>query len=164
MLFFYLFTAFSRDCNPIEFDIHGRLSLLQTDASGWVFAGSGFGDFGHTINIHSWPRLNHSEECNIYLTYDHTCPNENSTEITGSEIFLSSNSQYAIFGIKCSPNEEVVVSVASTVRPIHPNSAQACIYGLFIFFVINFVLTGLLQFFYFRGAMDPNEYRLNDNY
>lgn len=150
-----------QNCDARQFDIHGEVSVLQTNSEGWAYASVGFGDFGHNIRIHAWEE---DDELTIYMEYGHKCPTNESKVVEGAKIFLEDNSQYAIFGFKSSTPKvgNVTVSIASTVRPIHPNSAETAICSLFVFFTVNFVLAGFLQYFYFRGAMDPNEYRVAD--
>ena len=149
-------------CDDIpEFDIHGAVATLKPKENGWVYFGAGFGDFGHTVNVRLWDPMTHAQIHEFYYTLDHTCPTTESNHSTSSKVFLEgATSQFAIFGVNATGIDELVVSVASTVRPIHPNSATMVIYALFLFFGACFMLTGILQFHYFRKAMDPNEYRV----
>ncbi|KAK8885664.1 hypothetical protein M9Y10_041116 [Tritrichomonas musculus] len=159
MLWLAFILGIRQNCNARQFDIHGEVSVLQTNDKGWAYAGVGFGDFGHNIRVRAWEV---DDELTIYMEYGHKCPTNESKIVEGAKIFLESSSQYAIFGFK-SRNARVgnvTVSIASTVRPIHPNSPQTAICSLFVFFTVNFVLAGFLQLYYFRGAMDPNEYRV----
>ena len=161
MLWLAFILGIRQNCNAPQFDIYGEVSVLQTNEEGWAYAGVGFGDFGHNIRIRAWED---DDELSIYMEYGHNCPTNASTPVTEAKYFLSDNSQYAIFGFKSKTPKvsNITVSIASTVRPIHPNSAETAICSLLVFFTFNFVLAGFLQFFYFRGAMDPNEYRVAD--
>lgn len=155
-----LIVSIRENCPAAQFDIHGDINVFQTNEQGWCYVGVGFGDFGHTVQVHAWENGTTPE---IYVNYGHDCPTVNSTKVDG-KIFLENSAQYAIFGFKASSPTptNITVSIASTVRPIHPNSVQTTIYGFFLFFCVNFVLTGFLQFYYFKNAMDPNEYRVTD--
>ena len=161
-MWFLIAVASASICDDIhEFDIHGEVTTITPKADGWVYFGAGFGDFGHTVNV----RIYHpgGEQIHqFYYTLDHTCPTTNSSTSTSAKLFLEgATSQYAIFGVNATDAPDgLIVSVASTVRPIHPNSASMVIYALFVFFGACFLLTGFLQFHYFRKSMDPNEYRM----
>ena len=145
-----------------EFDIHGSVKTIEASSDGWVYFGAGFGDFGHTVQVRAWDTIESEDISEFYYTLDNTCPTKDSLYSTSSKLFLEGGtSQFAIFAINTTASE-LVVSVASTVRPVHPNSVTLVIYCFFIFFGVNFVLTGTLQFHYFRNAMDPNEYRVPD--
>jgi hypothetical protein len=100
----------------------------------------------------------------FFFSTNNTCPTNESRVHDGTTLFLEGGTaQYAVFGVDVgAPNVEVVVSVASTVRPIHPHTAAKVIYAFYIFFGCNFVLTGVLQWWFFKTAMDPNEYKLSD--
>ena len=148
---------FTRNCNVIPFDIHGEFKEIQADENGWAYFGVGFGDFGHTVNVRAYSGNNATEE--IYYSFGHDCPTANSTKLTKNQAFLSDPTQYAIFGVVVQPNEKANVLLASNVKPIHPNSAAALIFSFFVFFGINFLVTGILQFFYFKSSMNPLEYQ-----
>ena len=150
--------------DPItEFDIHGEVKILKANANGWAYFGAGFGDFGHTVQVRIWGLHDSKNITKFYYTYDHSCPIEQSTAAESSKIFLEGGtSQYAIFGVQAPADTELVVSIASTVRPIHPHSTTTVIFGILIFFGLNFVVTGIMQYFYFNTAMNPNEYKLTD--
>lgn len=146
-----------------EFDIHGEVKILRTNEEGWAYFGAGFGDFGHTVQVRIWGLHDNKNITKFYYTYDHSCPTEASKAADSSKLFLEGGtSQYAIFGVPSEPNTDLVVSIASTVRPIHPHSTTTVIYGILIFFGVNFVITGVLQYLYFNTAMNPNEYKLAD--
>lgn len=167
---FLLFCAISAAQTPVcpqaqisEFDIHGEVKVLKANEEGWVYFGAGFGDFGHTVQVRIWGHDDSKNITQFYYTYDHSCPTEKSAVAESSKIFLEGgSSQYVIFGVKSTADTELVVSVASTVRPIHPHIATTVIYGIFIFFGVNFVVTGILQYFYFNTAMNPNEYKIDE--
>jgi hypothetical protein len=154
------------ECPIHEFDIHGEVRTLRSDGAmncSMVYFGAGFGDFGHTIQVKAWIEGKRVPE--IFYSTNHSLPvNESSKTKFGDKLFMEGGtSQWTVFGIPIdSTDQDVVVSVASAVRPIHPNHACLVLFSLFIFFGVNFATTGVLQFFYFRGAMDPNEYRIAD--
>jgi hypothetical protein len=142
-------------------DIHGEVQVLHPDQNASaVYFGAGFGDFGHTVNVRAWKK---GIEAPIDYSENHGANGTWTDRAKTQGIFMDGGtSQYRVFRVNTTGDEEVVVSVASTVRPIHPNRATMVLFSFFVFFGVNFIVTGVLQFLYFKGAMDPNEYRIAD--
>jgi hypothetical protein len=154
--------AAARDCNVTSFDIHGEVRELTPNDSGWVYFGAGFGDFGHNVEVRVWNTSMQFQPKTIYMTLDHSCPsNSSGNTLHESSVMLEGGTaQFATFGILV--DGPVYASIVSKVRPIHPNTATKVIYALFIFFGGNFLFTGIIQFYWFRTSMDPNEYQLGE--
>lgn len=142
-----------------ELNLHGQTAILESGADGWALFGSGYGDFGHTINIHAF--IDGKEVDVYYLTGDEL-PNENGTQKIENPYFVDDTSQNAVFGVNAGESgKRIIVTYASNVFPIHPNSGAALVYSLFVFFAINFAIAGVLQFIFFKNAINPNDYNFN---
>jgi hypothetical protein len=141
----------------IPFSLYGEIKNISTNPNGWAYFSTTFGDFGHNVRIRAWN--NKSEITKFYTSLDHTCPNTESQTNEGEVSLAGGTSQYRVWGVFTNnTNASLTVSVASKVRPIHPHTPALVIHGIFIFFGLNFVVTGFLQFYYFKTSMDPNEY------
>ena len=157
---FWTLTVFSA-CGPSvhEFDLHGQAAVLQSGSNGWAYFGSGYGDFGHTIDIHAF--IN-GKEIDVYHMKGNDLLSTNESEKISSPFFADHISQHTIFGVNAgAEGKSVVVTYESHVKPIHPNSAATLVYSLFVFFACNFIIAGVFQFFFFRNAINPNEYNFD---
>lgn len=145
-----------------EFDIHGGMKEIFTDDNKMLEFGVSFGDFGHTVQIQAW----NTEDQLLTIKYSYTNNpiNISSANVLDTSIvYLNDNSQYAVFAIESEEkNAKVLISVASTVRPVNINSSTALIFSFQVFFGIIFLITGILQYIYYNGAMDPREYVPNE--
>jgi hypothetical protein len=158
--------AQARDCTVTEFDIHGEVRDLTPEPDkAWVYFGAGFGDFGHNVEVRVWNTSMQFQASHIYMTLDHSCPTNATRQMSESGVMLDGGTaQFATFGIDVGTGNHVYASIVSKVRPIHPNTATKVIYALFIFFGGNFLFTGIVQFYWFRTSMDPNEYQLGETH
>jgi hypothetical protein len=151
-------------CNVTELSLYGEVVRVAPDSDSWVRFGTGFGDFGHNVHIEAW-QANGRPVTEFYTSTDHSCPGSES-ERNGSDLALAGGtSQYQIFAFQVPENstEEVTILLASRVRPIHPNKAPALIHIFFLFFSSVFLITGFLQFYFFRQTIPPSEYQAPDS-
>ena len=143
-------------CSFTPMSIYGEVKNINVSDNKWAYFGFSFGDFGHTVGVHAYVN---NTALDVYYSYGHNCPTENSTEITSKTTLFDHPSQSVVCGVKLTSSDpNVLVEVISAVRPIHSNSSNSLIYGFFIFFCLNFLIAGFLQFYYFRQSMDPREY------
>jgi hypothetical protein len=152
--------------DAIPFSLYGEVKNVTTGDNGWAYFSVAFGDFGHNVRIRAWNGSTPVK--NFYMDNNHNCPTNTSSQTNSSgpagapvsDVFMAGGTaQYRVFGFDAqAKNVSVVVSVASIVRPIHAHTTAEVIHAIFIFFGVNFVVTGFLQFYFFKNSMDPNEY------
>lgn len=134
-------------------NIYGQQAKIPVTENHCAYFSITFGDFGHTVDVYA--KAN-GVKVPVYYNYGFKCPT-NETLVKGS-ILYDDPSQIAQFCAYTENATYVDAFVLSGVRPIAINSSMTLIYSFFIFFAINFLVAGILQFFYFKNAMNPNEY------
>ena len=143
-------------CTFKSLSLYGQAAIVRSNEDGWAYFGTTFGDFGHNAEIGA--RVN-GNPVDIYYQYGYGCPTQNNTRLNATKIFLSDLSQSAVFGALTDPATDVVVSIASTVRPIDITSALNTIFIIFLIFTSSFLFTTVSQLYFLNKAVYPGNYQ-----